>query len=953
MNSGIRLFPLGTAVALLTISFCSHAETIRLFNGTDLTNFYTFLKDKGRNVDPNLVFTVKDGVIRISGEEYGCITSNEEFENYHLVCEFKWGEKTWGNRENAARDSGILVHSMGEDGGYSGIWMFGIECQMIEGGTGDFLVVGDKSSTYSLTASVAPERQGSSFIYQDGGKAETITSGRINWWGRAPEWEDKKGFRGAKDVEKPLGEWNTLECIADGAAITVKLNGVVVNKCFDVHPRKGRIQVQSEGAEVFVRRLELTPLKEKHARKERFIYNSDADNMLIYKGPPMKPEDLNAYIDEIAGTGVTTFSMSPNIGMKVNFPGTVNEMNGTFASEALAKKFANGVETKRGTTERAIQNIQGFLDAGLDPLELIFSHAREKGLETFISFRLNEVHAVDEDDSLILSKFWKEHPEWRVAPKGSPPSAIHSAIIGPDVHPIVGSWFWGAMNFAIPEVRDHRLAELRECCERYDADGLELDFQRFPVYFPYGEEAANLDTMTAWMRDVRAMTNEITSKRGKPMLLSVRVLARPEQCLALGLDVPRWAAEGLVDFVIASHYLRNDFPLPVSQYRAILPIEMPLYASIEVEREPDMYRRLARQLWGDGADGIMLFNFFTTRESGKEPPMGLLKELGSPETIAPDEHPGRMRYPKVNLANGYVVDPSWPKRPDTMKWRFMTGVAVDKLDQVWTLNALDPPVQVYDHAGNLVTSWGSGEFKNPHFLRIDVDGNIWTADFGRHIVRKHSPKGENLSTLGTPDVPGDGETHLNMPTDMAVAADGSVFVTDGYGNNRVVHYDHEGKFIGSWGRMGVGPGELSQPHAIAIDSKGLVYVCERNNCRIQIFEQSGNPVGEWRNIVNPWAIWISPSDEIYVFGSTPARWVNRGNLGNPPSDQILIKFDRDGRVQEQWAFPLVQDAKWSPGQLDWGHGLGVDSKGNIYIGDVADESPEHRVQKFIRLNADR
>ncbi len=235
-----------------------HAEPIALFNGKDLAGFYTFVKDRGRDADPKGVFTVRDGLIRISGEEWGCITSQAEFENYTLVVEFKWGEATHAPRVDAARDSGVLVHSTGEDGGYSGTWMHSIEVQMIEGGTGDLLVVGDESEKFALTAPVVAGTQ----VFKEGGTPLTIHKGRIDWWGRDLGWKDVKGFRGAKDVEKPRGEWNRLECAAVGSAITVRLNGVVVSRCYDVKPAKGRIQLQSEGAELFVRTIELTPAEE-------------------------------------------------------------------------------------------------------------------------------------------------------------------------------------------------------------------------------------------------------------------------------------------------------------------------------------------------------------------------------------------------------------------------------------------------------------------------------------------------------------------------------------------------------------------------------------------------------------------------------------------------------------------------------------------------------------------
>ncbi|GMV91725.1 MAG: hypothetical protein AMXMBFR82_15030 [Candidatus Hydrogenedentota bacterium] len=315
---------------------------------------------------------------------------------------------------------------------------------------------------------------------------------------------------------------------------------------------------------------------------------------------------------------------------------------------------------------------------------------------------------------------------------------------------------------------------------------------------------------------------------------------------------------------------------------------------------------------------------------------------GSPAAVAAG-------YPKINLAVGYEVVPDWPERPETLTWRYMTGVAVDQQDRVWTLNAFAPQVQCYDTEGKLLDAWGTGLFKNPHFIRIDPEGNVWTTDYGQHTVRKFTTDGKLLMTLGVPDEAGADEHHFNRPTDVVVTPAGDIFVTDGYGNNRVVHFDREGRFVKAWGELGVEAGQLSQPHSIAVDSAGRLYVGERNNCRIQIFDQDGNSLEQWRNLINPWGIWITPNDEVYVCGSAPARWTERGNLGNPPSDQLLIKFDTEGVPQELWVFPLAKEGELIPGHLDWVHGIAVDTKGDLYLGDVADNSKTHRVQKFRRL----
>lgn len=251
-------------VLMVLASFAPRAsaapDTIDLLKNGSLDQWYTWIKERGKDTDPKQVFTMVDDVLRISGEEWGCVTSKEEFENYHVVLEYKWGQLTHANRVDRARDSGFLIHSNGADGNYSGIWMNSIEVQLIEGGTGDFIVVGDKTDTFSITAPVASEKQGESWLFSPDGAPTLVKDIRVNWWGRDPKWEDVKGFRGEKDVEKPIGEWNRLEVIADGGKITVLLNGIVVNRAVDCTPKKGRLQIQSEGAEIFFRRVELTPL---------------------------------------------------------------------------------------------------------------------------------------------------------------------------------------------------------------------------------------------------------------------------------------------------------------------------------------------------------------------------------------------------------------------------------------------------------------------------------------------------------------------------------------------------------------------------------------------------------------------------------------------------------------------------------------------------------------------
>ncbi|MHB8902168.1 MAG: 3-keto-disaccharide hydrolase [Thermoguttaceae bacterium] len=236
---------------------------IRLFNGVDLAGFYVFMQDT-KYEDPRHVFTVHDGLLHVSGDGFGGLCTEKEYANYHMICEFKWGARTWGRREKSARDSGILVHCTGPDGAYSGIWMASIEAQIIEGGVGDVLVVpgkdaGGRPVPLSLTADVVKDRNGQS-VWSKEGTAQTFTSGRINWWGRDPDWKDQLGVRGPHDQDSAVGEWTRMDVICDRDRITVKVNGSVVNCGYNAIPQAGKLTLQTELAEIFVRRWELWPL---------------------------------------------------------------------------------------------------------------------------------------------------------------------------------------------------------------------------------------------------------------------------------------------------------------------------------------------------------------------------------------------------------------------------------------------------------------------------------------------------------------------------------------------------------------------------------------------------------------------------------------------------------------------------------------------------------------------
>ena len=293
----------------------------------------------------------------------------------------------------------------------------------------------------------------------------------------------------------------------------------------------------------------------------------------------------------------------------------------------------------------------------------------------------------------------------------------------------------------------------------------------------------------------------------------------------------------------------------------------------------------------------------------------------------------------------YDVDPDWPRRPDHVSGvGWVSGLAVDKHDQVWLFRKSDDPVQVYTAEGDFVRTWGKGQFSQPHQLRIDHDGNIWVADFGLHIVQKFTPEGQLLQTLGVRGEAGEDQTHFNMPTDMAVASNGDVFVTDGYGNRRIVHFDKEGNFIKAWGGSGSGAGKFVLPHAIVLGNDERLYIADRNSGRIQIFNQDGELLDQWSQIIMPWGLSID-GDNLWVCGSSPHWWLRDGAYPEY-KDQLLIRFGTDGRVRQLWTIPLgdigpdknaPDTSRLAPGEAVGVHCIDVDSQGHLYVGDIYGE----------------
>ena len=225
----------------------------------------------------------------------------------------------------------------------------------------------------------------------------------------------------------------------------------------------------------------------------------------------------------------------------------------------------------------------------------------------------------------------------------------------------------------------------------------------------------------------------------------------------------------------------------------------------------------------------------------------------------------------------YQAVADWARLPAGWSFVEVVGVAVDARDRVFVFCRGEQPLLIFEADGTFVGSWGRGLFQRPHGITIGPDGSVWCTDDKDHTVRKFSPTGELLLTLGTSNVPS--ETGIqgmdyrsivqaagpfNMPTNLAFAPSGEFYITDGYGNARVHRYSPSGELIQSWGAPGDRPGEFNLPHGVAVDREGLVYVADRENSRIQIFSPTGDFVSEWTDTSRPMQIYFDADDRAFV-----------------------------------------------------------------------------------------
>jgi DNA-binding beta-propeller fold protein YncE len=293
----------------------------------------------------------------------------------------------------------------------------------------------------------------------------------------------------------------------------------------------------------------------------------------------------------------------------------------------------------------------------------------------------------------------------------------------------------------------------------------------------------------------------------------------------------------------------------------------------------------------------------------------------------------------------YRLDMNWLKIPDGRKIGQVTGVDIDPDGKsVWVfdrcaardcVNSTLNPILKFDAAGNFVAGFGRNLFNHPHGFYVDREGSVWATDNvggnGKgHQVIKFSPDGKILLTLGRPGVAGDGPDMFNAPTDVAIAANGDIIVSDGHGGNtnaRIVKFTSGGKFITAWGRRGSGPGEFGVNHSLAIDSMGRIFVADRSNNRIEIFSRDGVFLGEWKQFGRPSGLFIDKNDTLYVTDSESNTAQNPGFKRG-----VRIGSVKDGKVTAFIAELAPAKEGTGAASNSWGESVAADDAGNVFVG---------------------
>jgi hypothetical protein len=263
----------------------------------------------------------------------------------------------------------------------------------------------------------------------------------------------------------------------------------------------------------------------------------------------------------------------------------------------------------------------------------------------------------------------------------------------------------------------------------------------------------------------------------------------------------------------------------------------------------------------------------------------------------------------------FELVPSWPDVPKYWDMGIISDGAVNSAGEVYVFARGTHPVTIWNASGGFISSWGEGDFKMAHGIHIGPDENVWLVDPHEHVVTRHSPGGEVLRTMGVRGVP-KASFHgapFNMPTGAAIAPSGDLFISDGYGGHRVHRFDSDGKLLRSWGKEGDGPGEFVNLHNIGVDKRGRVFICDRENNRVQLFDDNGEVLEIWSDVTAPNDLWID--DEVV--------YITEGDgLGG------VTVWTLDGELITRWR---GGDGALAGVEIG-GHGIWLDREGGVYLG---------------------
>ena len=414
----------------------------------------------------------------------------------------------------------------------------------------------------------------------------------------------------------------------------------------------------------------------------------------------------------------------------------------------------------------------------------------------------------------------------------------------------------------------------------------------------HGLQADGEVTGTALETSLRGLF-EIRVRKGKRLLWPRA--ETPTDYISMGLsedldEASRLATREMVDFLVAEKGLTRDAAYVLCSFAANL------HVTQSVDQTKGVHATLSKSIFSDAPRHDLVRN---------------------------------------DLPQTYKTTRDWGELPAGVKWAAVTAVEPAPDGSIYVIHRCfanscagrsEAPILKYNAAGKLLQTLGAGMFVFPHGATVDRDGNLWVTDAGGepgkgHQVFKFNPQGKVIMTLGKAGVSGSGPDLFDQPTDIVVAPNGDLFVTDSHRNgknNRVVKFSKDGKFIKEWGKKGSGKGEMSEPHTIAMDSRGRLFVGDRENNRIQIFDQQGVYLDEWRQFGRPSGIYIAKDDTMYVADSESGPDTGAHELMGIKKG-IRIGSAKDGSVTA-----FIEDSESTTGPHSGAEGVGVDAQGNVY-----------------------